>query len=102
MRAVDDRCVWLFAAVERRNFDCMSGHVCKPGDRFVALEPVAQDGKPVFGSIERGVARCLSARMNHGTQYLSSQFTTQLGFWGLAPSYAFVEQPRSSRRAGTV
>ena len=31
-------------------------------------------------------------RMDHGSQYLSDHFTNQIKFWGIQPSYAFVEQ----------
>lgn len=93
---VDDGYVWLFAAVEHWNFECMGWHVCKHGDRFAALEPVAQGVKRVFGSIERGAARGLSVRMDHGTQYLSDHFIAQLRCWGIAPSYAFVQEPQTN------
>ena len=39
---VDDGWVWTFAAVDHWNAECVGWHVCKVGDRFAALEPVAQ------------------------------------------------------------
>ena len=35
-------------------------------------------------------------RMDHGSQYLSDHFTNQIKFWGIQPSYAFVEQPQTN------
>ena len=34
--------------------------------------------------------------MDHGSQYLSGHFTNQIKFWGIQPSYAFVEQPQTN------
>ena len=34
--------------------------------------------------------------MDHGSQYLSDHFTNQIKFWGIQPSYAFVEQPQTN------
>ena len=50
----------------------------------------------LFGSVEAGVARGLELRMDHGTQYLSDHFLNQLRFWGIKPSFAFVEQPQTN------
>ena len=39
---LDDGWVWIFAAVEHWNAECVGWHVCKIGSRFAALEPIAQ------------------------------------------------------------
>lgn len=91
-----DGYVWLFIAVEHWNFECMGWHVSKIGDRFAALEPLAAGVKRIFGSAGPDVARGLSVRMDHGTQYTSEHFTRQLRFWGIRPSYAFVEEPQTN------
>jgi putative transposase len=31
--------------------------------------------------------------MDLGTQYLSDHFQNQLKYWGVSPSFAFIEQP---------
>jgi putative transposase len=93
---VRDGWVWIFCAVEHWNAECVGWHVCKRGDRFAALEPVAQGVLALYGSLEAGVARGLALRMDHGTQYLSDHFVAQIRYWGLAPSYAFVEQPQTN------
>jgi transposase InsO family protein len=93
---VEDGYVWLFVAVEHWNFECMGWHVVKHGDRIAALEPVAQGVKRVFGSVGPDAARGLSVRMDHGPQYISDHFLAQLGFWGIAPSFAFVEEPQTN------
>jgi len=87
---------WIFVAVEHWNAECMGVHVCKKGDRMAALEPVAQGVLAQFGSVERGTARGLALRMDHGTQYLSDHFQNQIKAWGMASSFAFLREPETN------
>ena len=93
---VEDGWVWLFTAVDHWNAECVGWHACKLGDRFAALQPIAMGLKSIFGSVAAGVARGLSIRMDHGTQYLSDHFQEQVKFWGAAASFAFIEQPQTN------
>jgi len=93
---VEDGYGWIFVAVEHWNAECMGVHVCKKGDRVAALEPVAQGVLAQFGSVERGAARGLALRMDHGTQYLSDHFQNQIKAWGIAPSFAFLREPETN------
>jgi len=92
----DDGWGWVFANVEHWNSECMGWHVTKRGDRFAALEPVAQGLAGEFGGVEAGSARGLSLRIDHGSQYLSNHFQKQIKAWGIAPSFAFLEQPQTN------
>lgn len=87
---------WIFTAMEHWNAECMGWHVTKKGDRFAALEPVAQGVLAQFGHVGQDAARGLALRMDHGTQYLSDHFQNQVKFWGIAPSFAFLEQPQTN------
>ena len=93
---VEDGWGWVFSSVEHWNAECVGWHVCKTGDRFAALEPIAMGIDRIFGGVEADVARGLSMRMDHGTQYLSDHFLNQVRFWGIRPSFAFVEQPQTN------
>jgi len=92
----DDGYVWIFTAMEHWNAECMGFHVTKKGDRFAALEPVAQGVLAQFGEVGKDAARGLALRMDHGSQYLSEHFQNQVKFWGIAPSFAFLEQPQTN------
>ena len=35
-------------------------------------------------------------RMDHGSQYLSDHFLTQVRYWGIHPSFGFVEEPETN------
>ena len=87
---------WMFVAVEHWNAECMGWHVSKRGDRFAALEPVAQGVERQFGTREAGAARGLALRMDHGSQYTSDHFQNQIKWWGIAPSFAFVSEPETN------
>ena len=93
---LEDGWVWVFTAVEHWNAECVGWHVVKRGDRYAALEPISQGLTNIYGSVGGDVARGLSLRMDHGSQYLSDHFQNQLRFWGIKPSFAFVEQPQTN------
>ena len=92
----EDGWVWTFAAVDHWNAECVGWHVCKVGSRFAALEPLAQGLGRLYGSVEADVARGLALRMDHGSQYLSDHFLNQIRYWGIHPSFAFVEEPETN------
>ena len=93
---VDDGWGWIFTAIEHWNAECVGWHVCKRGDRFAALQPISMGLARLYASTSAGAARGLALRMDHGSQYLSDHFTNQIKFWGIQPSYAFVEQPQTN------
>ena len=93
---LDEGWVWLFAAVEHWNAECVGWHVIKDGSRYQALQPIAMGLQELFGSLGPDVARGLALRMDHGTQYLSDHFLNQIRYWGIKPSFAFVEQPQTN------
>lgn len=93
---LNDGWAWVFATVDHFNAECVGRHTCKKGDRFAALEPVGQAVQENFGALSQEVARGLSLRMDHGSQYLSEHFQNQIKFWGIAPSFAFIEQPETN------
>ena len=99
---LDDGWGWIFAAVEHWNAECMGWHVCKVGSRFAALDPIAQGLERLYGSLDADVARGLALRMDHGSQYLSDHFLKQIRYWGIHPSFGFVEETGNERCGGAV
>jgi len=88
--------VWIFSAVEHWSGECVGSHVCKVGNRFAALEPIKQGLERIYGSVGAGIARGLSLRMDHGSQYLSDHFQNEIKYWGITPSFGFVEEPETN------
>ena len=93
---LDDGWGWIFAAVEHWNAECVGWHVCKVGSRFAALDPIAQGLDRRYGSLDADVARGLALRMDHGSQHLSDHFLKQIRYWGIHPSFGFVEEPETN------
>lgn len=93
---VDEGWVWVFVAVEHWSAECVGWHVAKRGTRYAALQPISMALNEVYGSLCPGVARGVSLRMDHGTQYLSDHYLNQLRYWGIAPSFAFISEPQTN------
>lgn len=93
---LDDGWVWIFSAVEHWSAECVGSHVCKVGSRFAALEPIMQGLERIYGSVAADIARGLSLRMDHGSQYLSDHFQNQIKHWGITPSFGFIEEPETN------
>jgi len=91
-----DGYAWIFNAVEHWNGECVGVHVSKRGDRFAAMEPILMGISAQFGRLGADVARGLSLRMDHGSQYLSDHFQKQIRFLGIAPSFAFLREPETN------
>lgn len=96
VQTVEDGWVWIFSVAEHWNTECLGWHVCKIGDRFAALEPVAQAVKKVYGSLGQEVAAGLRLRIDNGSQYTSDYFLQQINYWGIEDSFGLVKQPETN------
>jgi putative transposase len=96
IETVDEGWVWVFSAVDHFDACCLGVHVVKTGNRFAALQPIAQGLKSEFGATGADAGRGLTLRMDHGTQYTADDFLNQVKFWGIAPSFAFVAEPQTN------
>lgn len=96
IETVDEGWVWVFAAVDHCDACCVGLHTVKTGNRFAALQPIAQALKTEFGGTDAEAGRGLTLRMDHGTQYTADDFLNQIKFWGIAPSFAFVAEPQTN------
>ena len=74
----------------------MGWHLTKKGDRYAAIEALTQAVEKVFGDTNGGVARGLSLRVDHGSQFLSAGFTNQARYWGIGLSKGFVREPETN------
>jgi transposase InsO family protein len=82
------------AALERRVPGL--GHVCKQATSFAALEPISQGLMSTVGSVASDAGRGLALRMDLCSQYLSDHFQNRIKYWGINPSFAFIEQPQTN------
>jgi transposase InsO family protein len=86
----------VFVAVDHCSAECVGIHASHRADRFQALEPLRQGVRERFGSFAKGAAAGLQLRHDHGSQYVSHHFQTELRFLGIQSSPAFVREPEGN------
>ena len=86
----------VFAAVDHCSVECVGVHAARSANRFEALEPVRQGVRERFGAVAKGVASGLRLRHDHGSQYVSDHFQTEIRFLGIGSSPAFVREPEGN------
>lgn len=86
---------WFFGVIEHFNDEILSWHTAKKGNRFAALEPIRRAVREQYGNIEKGVCADteLLLRSDHGTQYDSHDFMSEMNFLGLNMSKSYVRSP---------
>lgn len=96
IQTVEEGWVWVFSAVDHFDACCVGIHAVKIGDRFAALQPIAQGLQAEFGTTGVNAGKGLKLRMDHGTQYTADDFLKQIEFWGIDKSFAFVAEPQTN------
>ena len=86
----------VFVAVDHCSAECVGIHASRSADRFEALEPVRQAVREHFGAFAKGIATGLALRHDHGSQYVSHHFQTEIRFLGITSSPAFVREPEGN------
>jgi putative transposase len=86
----------VFVNVDHCTGECLGIHASKSGNRFEALEPVRQAVTEVFGSIEKGIAAEVALRHDHGSNYMSYDFQTEVDWLGIESSPSFVREPEGN------
>jgi transposase InsO family protein len=88
--------VAVFVAVDHCSAECVGIHAARRATRFEALEPIRQGVRRCLGDFAQGIARGLSVRHDHGSQYMSDAFQQELAFFGIKSSPAFVRAPEGN------
>jgi putative transposase len=86
----------VFIAVDHFTAECVGSHAARKGTRFEALEPLRQGIREHFDGYRDDVAAGLALRHDHGSQFMSDHFQTELRFLGIESSPAFVREPEGN------
>ena len=86
----------VFIAVDHFTAECVGIHAARRGTRFEALEPLRQGIREHCDAYRADVATGLTLRHDHGSQFLSNLFQTELRFLGITSSPAFVREPEGN------
>lgn len=92
---IQDGWCWLFPVLDHFNDEIIAYNVSKTGNRFAAMEPVREAVRKRFGMIRKDICKGmgLSLRADHGSQYDSHDFRSEMDFLGLEMSHSFVRSP---------
>jgi putative transposase len=88
--------VAVFVAVDHCSAECVGIHAARNGTRHEALEPIRQGVRDRFGGVEKDAANGLGIRHDHGSQYMSHDFQTEIRWLGAVSSPAFVRAPEGN------
>ena len=86
----------VFVAVDHCNSECVGIHANGSANRFQALEPVRQGVRRHFRAIGKDVAAGLELRHDHGSNYMSHDFQSEIAFLGIDASPSFVREPEGN------
>ena len=86
----------VFIAVDHHSAECVGIHAARRATRFEALEPIRPGVRRCFGAFAKTVAQDLAVRHDHGSQYMSDAFQTELACLGIESSPAFVRAPEGN------
>jgi transposase InsO family protein len=86
----------VFIAVDHCSAECVGIHAALHGTRHEALEPIRQGVTEHFGGVEKDAASGLGIRHDHGSQYMSRDFQTEIAWLGAVSSPAFVRAPEGN------
>lgn len=92
---IQDGWCWLFPVLDHFNDEIIAYNVSKTGNRFAAMEPVKEAVRKRLGMVCKDICKGmgLSLRADHGSQYDSHDFKSEMDFLGLEMSYSFVRSP---------
>jgi transposase InsO family protein len=86
----------VFVTIDHCSAECVGIHASPSADRFQALEPVRQAVRERYGAFAKAVATGLRLRHDHGSQYVSHHFQSEISFLGIESSPAFVREPEGN------
>ena len=99
---LDDGWGWIFTAVEHWTAECVGWHVCKVGSR---LRRSSRSPRAPAASMAPSTPTALEGWRCGWTTAASTcptTFLNQIRYWGIRPSYGFVEEPETNGVGGAV
>jgi transposase InsO family protein len=86
----------VFLLVDHATAECVGLHAARNGTRFEALEPLRQATRELRGGFEEGALRGVTLRHDHGSQFTSHVYQTEIRFLGMVSSPAYVGEPEGN------
>ena len=87
---------YVFIAVDHCSGEFIGTHASSSASRWEALEPIRQGVTRHFGGVGPDTALGLILRHDHGSNYMSDDFQSEIKCFGITSSPAFVRQPEGN------
>jgi putative transposase len=87
---------YVFVVIDHCSGEFIGTHASSSASRWEALEPVRQGVTRHFGGVGPDVAKGLTLRHDHGSNYMSEDFQNETKCFGMITSPAFVRQPEGN------
>jgi len=87
---------YVFIAVDHCSGEFIGTHASSSASRWEALEPIRQGVTRHFGCVGPNTALGLILRHDHGSNYMSDDFQSEIKCFGITSSPAFVRQPEGN------
>ena len=87
---------YVFIAVDHCSGEFIGTHASSSASRWEALEPIRQGVTRHFGCVGPNTALGLILRHDHGSNYMSDDFQSEIRCFGITSSPAFVRQPEGN------
>lgn len=87
---------YVFIAVDHCSGEFIGTHASSSASRRQALEPIRQGVTRHFGGVGPNVAKGLTLRHDHGSNYMADDFRNEIECFGIVSSPAFVRQPEGN------
>ncbi len=87
---------YVFVVVDHCSGEFIGTHASSSASRWEALEPVRQGVTRHFGGVGPEAAKGLTLRHDHGSNYMSEDFQSEIKCFGITSSPAFVRQPEGN------
>jgi len=86
----------IFFAIDHCSLEVVGIHAAKRGTRFEALEPILQGVRHSFGAFGKDVAKGLTLRHDHGSQFIADDFQNEIKLLGIKDSASYVREPQGN------
>ena len=87
---------YVFVVIDHCSGEFIGTHASSSASRWEALEPVRQGVTHHFADVGPNVAKGLTLRHDHGSNYMSEDFQNEIECFGIIGSPAFVRQPEGN------
>ncbi len=88
--------VTVFLVVDHFASELLAARASKKATRFEAMATLRDAVNHTFGPVERGVAKGVKVRHDHGSQFTSDAFQNEVRFLGMESSPSFVRAPEGN------